>query len=63
MLNAKKVVIVEGFLKKGVEKDEIGFDVEYVVISLIDSLEFDLDGKSDKEDNDIILRVDDREKS
>lgn len=63
MLNAKKVVIVEGFLKKGVEKDEIGFDVEYVVISLIDSLELDLDGKSDKEDNDIILRVDDREKS
>lgn len=63
MLNAKKVVIVEGFLKKGVEKDEIGFDVEYVVISLIDSSEFDLDGKSDKEDNDIILRVDDREKS
>lgn len=63
MLNTKKVVIVEGFLKKGVEKDEIGFDVEYVVISLIDSLEFDLDGKSDKEDNDIILRVDDREKS
>lgn len=60
MLNAKKVVIVEGFLKKGVEKDEIGFDVEYVVISLIDSSEFDLDGKSD---NDIILRVDDREKS
>lgn len=63
MLNAKKVVIVEGFLKKGVEKDEIGFDVEYVVISLIDSSEFDLDGKSDKEDNDIILRVEDREKS
>lgn len=63
MLNVKKVVIVEGFLKKGVEKDEIGFDVEYVVISLIDSSEFDLDGKSDKEDNDIILRVDDREKS
>lgn len=63
MLNAKKVVIVEGFLKKGVEKDEIGFDVEYVVISLIDSSEFDLDGKSDKEDNDIILRVDNREKS
>lgn len=63
MLNTKKVVIVEGFLKKGVEKDEIGFDVEYVVISLIDSLEFDLDGKLDKEDNDIILRVDDREKS
>lgn len=63
MLNTKKVVIVEGFLKKGVEKDEIGFDVEYVVISLIDSSEFDLDGKSDKEDNDIILRVDDREKS
>lgn len=63
MLNAKKVVIVEGFLKKGVEKDEIGFDVEYVVISLIDSSEFDLDGKLDKEDNDIILRVDDREKS
>lgn len=60
MLNAKKVVIVEGFLKKGVEKDEIGFDVEYVVISLIDSSEFDLDGKLD---NDIILRVDDREKS
>lgn len=63
MLNVKKVVIVEGFLKKGVEKDEIGFDVEYVIISLIDSSEFDLDGKSDKEDNDIILRVDDREKS
>lgn len=61
--NTKKVVTAEGLSKKGVEKDETGSDVEYVVISLIDSSESDLDGKSDKEDNDITLRADDREKS
>lgn len=61
--NAKKVVTAEGISEKGFEKDETGSDVEYVVISLIDSSESDLDGKSDKEDTDITLRADDSEKS